>query len=268
MALTPQFHEPEREVPWKAIATLCVGGIALAGAFYVSMNSGGQTEPKELKLIAPAKEPPAAPRGPDAYFIPLTSPAGGAQRPEMPPAPVLPRNQQTLPERPGTPQMAPADQLSELQERAAWQQRQRQQFVQAAPVPAENATTRMQAGAAEFEKVMVVLSQKADLADIAWERFYAGCRQNVVSVTSTAIAGTRAWFSDGTVVTSGAAASTTASVSTWTEACAELGVVRSLTKQIQAGMCLAEDEARRAGVYPGTMRALRTKYRLEWEWCR
>ena len=103
---------------------------------------------------------------------------------------------------------------------------------------------------------------------MAWERYRAGCHQNVIAVTATAAAGSRVWFEDGSAVQSGAVSSSTAYSSTWTEACAELGVVRSLNKQIQIGMCQAEDEARRSGVYPGTMRALRTKYRLEWDWCR
>lgn len=266
--LAPQFTSAEdRQGPsWMAITIVLVGGLALARGVYVSMNAGGQAEPKELNLALAAKKQPETPRGADAYFLPPTAAPAGTQASQVQPSAVVPAERQVSGPV-SVPQDAMSDQLRRPQEAEERQQRGRLQ-PPAEPIQIDSATTRMQAGAAEFESVMVVLSKKADQADIAWERFYAGCRQNVLSVTSSAAAGTRAWFSDGTMVTSGAAASTTASISTWTEACAELGVVRSLTKQIQAGMCQAEDEARRSGVYPGTMRALRTKYRLEWEWCR
>jgi len=36
-----------------------------------------------------------------------------------------------------------------------------------------------------------------------------------------------------------------------------------LARQVRDGMCLAEEKAREALVYPGTIRELRRKYRLD-----
>jgi hypothetical protein len=102
---------------------------------------------------------------------------------------------------------------------------------------------------------MVALSAKADDADIAWERYVAGCRLNVTSATAFAGVATRQWI---------AVVGATATSSTWTDACAEAGTFFSLARQVKRGMCVAEDAARRAAVYPGTVRDLRAKYRLDW----
>ncbi len=124
-----------------------------------------------------------------------------------------------------------------------------------------------QMGEVAFEKALIPLVEIADKADLAWARYKAGCRENVTATTARAAAGARVWFQDGSVIDSGSSSSASTYSSTWTETCAELGNVRHFSAQIATGMCEAEEEARRAGVYPGTIRALRAKYRLEWSWC-
>lgn len=111
-------------------------------------------------------------------------------------------------------------------------------------------------GAAEFAREMVILSEKADRADVAWNRYVAGCHLEVLSVSAGAFAGGRDWFGF-------AWASATASRPT--EACAEAGTFFALVDQVKDGMCVAEERARRASVYPGIRRELRTKYRLDWD---
>jgi hypothetical protein len=111
-------------------------------------------------------------------------------------------------------------------------------------------------GAIRFEQEMQILEAKADRADIAWRRYVAGCSVNVTAVSAGAAAGGRDWFAYGfaTVVTR-----------EMTEACAEAGTFFSLIQQVKHGMCVAEDAARRAAVYPGTRREIRERYRLDWD---
>jgi hypothetical protein len=115
----------------------------------------------------------------------------------------------------------------------------------------------------EFERAMIALSGKADQADIAWERYLAGCRENITTATASSVAvvgvASRRW-----IAIVGAAATSSVTTRTWTEACAEAGTFFSLASQVSQGMCVAEDAARRASVYPGSRRDLRTKYRLDW----
>jgi len=110
-------------------------------------------------------------------------------------------------------------------------------------------------GTEEFERQMRALSVKADQADIAFERFFAGCRREVTSVTAVAGVADRDWV---------AFAGVSATAIRWTEACAESGTFLSLVKQLRDGMCLAEDGARQAWILPGRVRDLRHRYRLDW----
>ena len=133
---------------------------------------------------------------------------------------------------------------------------------EATPLETETDIRRKQ-GLLDFERALVALSEKADRADIAWERYLAGCRENITTATasSAAVVGvaSRDW-----IAVVGAASTSTVTTSTWTEACAEAGAFLSLARQVNQGMCVAEDAARRAAVYPGSRRDLRTKYRLDW----
>jgi hypothetical protein len=111
-------------------------------------------------------------------------------------------------------------------------------------------------GAVGFEQDLVRLSQKADQADIAWRRYVEGCRLEITTVSAGAFIGGRDWFG----------AAWASSVSTRpSEACAEAGTFYALTAQVKAGMCVAEENARVADVYPGDRRELRRRYRLDWD---
>lgn len=126
---------------------------------------------------------------------------------------------------------------------------------------------RRRLGIEEFDAIVRELSRKADQADIAWERFRAGCRENISRVTSTAAAGAFAGVADRDWLAfagAWAASSTTVESRSWTEACAEAGTFFALFDQVRAGMCAAEDRARRASVLPGTRRDIRARYRLSW----
>lgn len=82
--------EDRESTAWKAVLTLFLGGTVLAGAFYVSMNSGGKAELKESKVAAGAGEQPAAPRGPDVYGLPLLGSSPSTQQTGMQPKPSAP----------------------------------------------------------------------------------------------------------------------------------------------------------------------------------
>jgi hypothetical protein len=116
--------------------------------------------------------------------------------------------------------------------------------------------TRRAAGAIEFEQMVKTLSSKADQADIAYERYVSGCRLEITTAEAGAVVGGRAWF---------AAAWSGVTTTRLADACTEAGTFFSLVRQVKQGMCLAEDTARRAAVYPGVRRDVRRKYRMDWD---
>jgi hypothetical protein len=83
-----------------------------------------------------------------------------------------------------------------------------------------------------------------------------GCRQEITTATAVAGVADRDWL-----VFAGASVTSTR----WTAACAEAGTFFALVHQVKDGVCVAEDRARMAWVYPGVRRELRHKYRLDWE---
>ena len=90
VTLTPRFHEPERETPWKAIATLCVGGLVLAGAFKISMNAAQQPDPKDSKLASLLRQPSPEPAQ-QGYFLPGPAALLSGQQTVTQPGPPQPR---------------------------------------------------------------------------------------------------------------------------------------------------------------------------------
>ena len=100
------------------------------------------------------------------------------------------------------------------------------------------------------------MSAKSDQADIAWKRYVEGCGLEVTHADAGAAIGGRTWFAVAW------ASTTTTRV---TDACAEAGTFFALVDQIKRGMCVAEDRARQASVYPGTRREVRRKYRMDWD---
>ncbi len=184
--------------------------------------------------------------------------------PSMPPLPENPPAAATP-----TPIVAPADaldaRLAEVQPVAERIAAELHGVAPAVPQPAAesdlDATRRT--GAEAFARSIAAAAAKADQADVAWGRYSEGCRENVIQVSTTSVAvaavGDRDWFG-----IAGAAATSTVTMSQWTEACAEIGTFLALITQVHGAVCQAEDRARQSHVYPGVRRDIRQRYRLEW----
>jgi hypothetical protein len=106
-------------------------------------------------------------------------------------------------------------------------------------------------GAAAYEQTVQALARRADQLDEYWTRFRAACVNG--AVTSS---GDRPWFSlfeRRPPMQTGIA-----ECSAWLRDIDQLaGVVRSEMKR-------AEEAARRAAVYPGQLREIRRKFKMEW----
>jgi len=126
----------------------------------------------------------------------------------------------------------------------------------AEPPAVPNHEVRRQLSGEEFEREMIILEKKADAAEVAWERYASGCRKNVEAIGSFAGFADRDWI---------AIAGVTHVRAEWTNDCDLAGAAFALIAQVKDGMCVAETRARQGGVFPGTRRALRHKYRLDWD---
>jgi S1-C subfamily serine protease len=106
-------------------------------------------------------------------------------------------------------------------------------------------------GAMRFEQAMQAAAQRADQIDQQWMRFRSNCL-----VTPLSSDAQREWF------TVRDQAPSFKTPDQWCTAFARdlQGYVRELSDY----MAQAGDQARRAGVYPGTLRDTRRKYRLDW----
>lgn len=109
-------------------------------------------------------------------------------------------------------------------------------------------------GANQLEKVFDWAARNSDQLDTSWDK---GVRICVAGATRTS--SSRAWFA--LWETNGVRLSTT----TGYDCASWLASMRGDALQIHAAMAKASEGARRIGVYPGTMRDLRRKYRLEWD---
>jgi uncharacterized protein YecT (DUF1311 family) len=113
------------------------------------------------------------------------------------------------------------------------------------------ADRRRREGEAAFDQNLRVLQQRADQIDGQWRRLRENCH-----VDAQAGDAQRAWFvvRDRDPSRIGANA-----------ACASLlGDIAGSASQFSAAIGLAVESARRAGVYPGTLRDMRRRYRLDW----
>jgi len=114
-----------------------------------------------------------------------------------------------------------------------------------------NADTQRDQGQMVFQKTMEALAQRADLADAQWAKFQANCLVNPLPSD-----GQRPWF---------VVRDTLPTFKTGDRWCINfLDELRGYIAQWSQAMAQAGDAARRAGVYPGTMRDTRRKYRLDW----
>jgi hypothetical protein len=251
--VTVQRSTPEaREHPnnWRRAATVLALGGLVAVPIYVSVDAWQRPPPEESELAQEIRRNRMSREPPQVVYVPVPLPSvGDATSPAVPPSTEEvtvgedAREDEPVEEDAIPPEIPPTEELGN------------------APSPIEErqeseVERRRRLGTEEFERAMVLLQRKADEADIAWERYVQGCRQNVVSATAVAGVADRDWI---------AVAGANVTSSWWTEACAEAGTFYALFRQVKTGMCLAEDNARRSFVYPGTRRELRRKYRLDWD---
>jgi hypothetical protein len=106
-------------------------------------------------------------------------------------------------------------------------------------------------GALRFDQAMQQAAQRAEQIDAQFKRFTSNCL-----VTATAHDGQRAWF----VFRDQAPSFRTPD--TW---CTSFAAdFQEHARQFSTFMAEASEQARRAGVYPGTLRESRRKYRVDW----
>jgi S1-C subfamily serine protease len=108
-------------------------------------------------------------------------------------------------------------------------------------------------GREQFETTVRTLAELADDIDAQWRRYRAGCAGQS---TYAAVYG-RDWFgiwSNAVVIYSG---SLPECRSLWSD-------IVSLADRVRVGMQRAEENGRRADVYPGTRRDIRKQYGMDW----
>jgi S1-C subfamily serine protease len=106
-------------------------------------------------------------------------------------------------------------------------------------------------GGLRFEQAMQAAAQRADQIDQQWQRFNSNCLVNPMPSDAQ-----RDWFvlRDQTP--------TYKTPSTWCTSFAR--DLQEYVRELGQFMAQASEQARRAGVYPGTLRDSRRKYRLDW----
>jgi hypothetical protein len=109
-------------------------------------------------------------------------------------------------------------------------------------------------GEEQFERAVQAMAQASDQVDSQWKQYRAACAGKYTLGT---VANGREWFGlwGNTVLLDN-------------ESMPECKAMRAQldrsAAQISAGMKQAEEDARRAGVYPGTTRSIRARYSMEW----
>jgi hypothetical protein len=107
-------------------------------------------------------------------------------------------------------------------------------------------------GAQAYAKVLEWAARNADDLESYWNRYSSTC---VASATS---AGSRAWFAVYEPNGIRIAATSTYNCRSF------LDTITGQADQIRAAVTKATEQARQSGVYPGTLRDLRRKYRMDW----
>ena len=116
---------------------------------------------------------------------------------------------------------------------------------------ASETETARRAGAARFDQALQQAAQRAEQIDAQFNRFTSSCL-----VTTLSHDGQRDWF----VYRDQAPSFKT--LDTWCTSFA--GDLQGFARQFSTVMAEASEQARRAGVYPGTLRDTRRKYQLDW----
>ena len=113
---------------------------------------------------------------------------------------------------------------------------------------------RHQAGLAQYDAAVAVLSNQADYLDAQWAEYVRWCGIDA----SRAASGGRGWFDvwSGSGAGGGNARPDCSS--------ARHGILER-ANGVRAGMTEASERARRAGVFPGEMRELRRRYALDYD---
>jgi S1-C subfamily serine protease len=109
-------------------------------------------------------------------------------------------------------------------------------------------------GLEQFERTVQQLAQNADSVDAQWRRYRDACSGKY---TRGSVVGGREWFgiwSDAVLIEN----------ESLPECRAWRADITRVASQISAGMSDAEERARRAGVFPGSAREIRTKYAMDW----
>jgi S1-C subfamily serine protease len=118
--------------------------------------------------------------------------------------------------------------------------------------PSESEATRAR-GAAQYEQAVQWASHNSDQIDASWQRNSKLC---VASAASTG--GDRPWFAIYVPEGIKVARSNAYDCFAWVDD------LRTAANQIKTTLDGAAEGARRHGVYPGTIRQLRQKYRMDW----
>lgn len=118
--------------------------------------------------------------------------------------------------------------------------------------PSDSDSARAQ-GERRYEQVLKAVAQTADQVDGNWQRYSPFC-----VATATQTGGDRVWFavylSDGVQLTR----SNTYDCFAW------LDNLKAAANQIRVALDRGAELARRDGVYPGRIREIQRKYRLDW----
>ena len=123
--------------------------------------------------------------------------------------------------------------------------------VDAGPTTPDAAETARTQGLALFERIMMDAGRRADTLDEYWERFSKACLTQPVRTS-----GDRPWFA---IWERGFPANAVA------PGCAsDFSSFRDAANRIRERLTEADEAARQAGVYPGSRRELRGRYRLDW----
>jgi predicted secreted Zn-dependent protease len=125
------------------------------------------------------------------------------------------------------------------------------------PAPTDTPLTETErlrrAGAAYLEAEMAALSELADRAGAAWQRYRAACPS--VTTVGGSVPGGREWFAHAWPGSRSAGQTTE---------CIEAQEFYALADEVKQGICRADERARRAFVYPGTRRDLLARFGLDW----
>lgn len=113
-----------------------------------------------------------------------------------------------------------------------------------------SADARRTQGEQAFERDIAALAQQAAQVDSYWERFITSCAPR------PRLSGDRGWFglTDVRLEYTGR----DRNCPYW------LNDMNSMSREFEAGMRTIGENARRAGVFPGTLRDVRRKYKLDW----